>query len=131
MYTRTRCWAKRLNKIDALSQCSADNFSPSHGFQQEQKLFRRVVKLVFALFESLDFPSLAVYLSLLLIDSLLLLVLLHFMPLKLVANQSARSQAEQTANRRASPGVSHGATNDTAGRGAAECADAGSLFSRR
>ena len=79
----------------------------------------------------MDFSSLAVYLSMLVIDSLLLLVLLHFMPLKLIANQSARSQAEQTTDRRASPGVSHGATDDTAGSGTAKCADAGSLFSRR
>jgi len=83
------------------------------------------------LFESLDFSSLAVYLPLLLTDSLLLLVLLHLLPLKLIANQSARSQAEQTTDRRAGPGVSHGATDDTAGSGAAKCADAGSLFSRR
>jgi len=89
------------------------------------------MKLVFAFLESFDFPSLAVYLPLLLTDSLLLLVLLHFMPLKLIANQSAGSQAEQTANRRASPGVAHGATDNTAGSRAAKCTYASSLFSRR
>ena len=74
---------------------------------------------------------LTIYLPLLLIHSLLLLVLLHFMPLKLIADQSARSQAEQTANRGASPRMAYGTANNASRRGATECADARSLFSSR
>ena len=46
-----------------------------------------VIKLKLA-FEPFDFPSLAVYLLLIVIDFLLLLVLFHFMPLKLIANHT-------------------------------------------
>jgi len=64
---------------------------------------------------------LTIYLPLLLIHSLVLLVLLHFLPLKLIANQSAPSQTEQTTNRRA---------NKASRCGTTECADACSLFAR-
>jgi hypothetical protein len=74
---------------------------------------------------------LTIYLPLLPINSLLLLVLLHFMPLKLIANQSAPSQAEQTTNRRASPRMADRGANKASRRGTTECADACSLFTRR
>ena len=81
--------------------------------------------------EFFDFTSLAVYFPLFLIDSLLLLVLLRFMSLKLIADQSARSQAEQTANRGASPRMADDTANNASRRGATECADACALFSGR
>ena len=74
---------------------------------------------------------LTIYLPLLLIHSLVLLVLLHFLPLKLIANQSAPSQTEQTANRRASSRMADRRANKASRRGTTECADACSLFTRR
>jgi hypothetical protein len=73
---------------------------------------------------------LSIDLPLLLIHSLLLLVFLHFMSLKLVANESARSQAKESTDRRARPRTAHGTPNDTASSSAAQCSDSRSLFAR-
>jgi hypothetical protein len=73
---------------------------------------------------------LSIYLPLLLIRLLLLLVFLHFMSLQLVADQRARSQAKQTANRRAGSRVSHGTADDATSGSAPECSDSRSLFAR-
>jgi hypothetical protein len=64
-------------------------------------------------------------------DSPLLVVLLHFMSLKLVANQRTRPQAQQAAHRRASPRMADGAANNAARRSATERTYTGSLFPRR
>jgi hypothetical protein len=104
------------------------DFAVTHGATKSSP---RLVELILAFFESFDFSLLTIYLPLLLIHSLVLLVLLHFLPLKLIANQSAPSQAEQTANRRASSRMADRRANKASRRGATECADTCSLFTRR
>ena len=89
--------------------------------------------LIFALafFELFEFASLTVQFSLIGIDLVLLIGLLYLLSLDLIADQSTRSQSQNTANGSASPRMADRGSDDPACRCAAQSADSGTLFARR
>ena len=66
--------------------------------------------------ELLELPSLTIQFSLISVDLLLLVRLFYFVPLKLVADESARTQTEHTADRCSCARMPNRRTNDSARR---------------
>jgi hypothetical protein len=87
-----------------------------------------ILPLLLDLFE---FFSLALQLGLIGLDLPLLLLLFLVLALKLVTHQSAGSQSEQPADRRACARASDRAADDSSHRGPAQRANTGALFPSR
>jgi hypothetical protein len=81
--------------------------------------------------QPLQLVSLPIDLALITANFLFLPVILLFLALKLIADESARAQPETAADRGSCRGMTHGATDKTAHRRAAERANARALFPSR
>src|SRR5581483_4070281 len=118
--------------------CSLRN-PPWRKNRDEPELIRRHAplstvrrRLIFRVaLQALDVLAIAVDFGLVAVDLLLLLIVGDLVSLQLIADQSARAQAERAADRRARARMTHRRADNAARRRAAQRADARALLARR